>query len=100
MQSFSGKLVMACVLSALPGQRAGAAGGVAEAELYWPQWRGPSGTGVAPAAQPPIQWSETNNVRWKTAIPGKGHSTPILWGQHLFLTTAIPYGEPLRPRVP
>jgi outer membrane protein assembly factor BamB len=66
----------------------------------WPQWRGPLGTGVAPTAQPPIQWSETENIRWKIALPGKGHSTPIVLGDRLFLTTAIPYGEPVKPRLP
>src|SRR5207302_10078749 len=71
-----------------------------EADLYWPQWRGPLGTGVAPGAQPPITWSETNNIRWKTALPGKGHSTPVVWGQRIFLTTAIPYGEALKARLP
>jgi outer membrane protein assembly factor BamB len=96
MQLFAGKLVIACLLLAA----ANGEGGVAEAELYWPQWRGPFGTGVAPSAQPPIEWGETKNVRWKIALPGKGHSTPIIWGQHVFLTTAIPYGEALKPRVP
>jgi len=53
---------------------------------------------VAPNAQPPVEWSETKNIRWKTALPGKGHSTPIVWGDHIFLTTAIPYGEAVKPR--
>ncbi len=64
----------------------------------WPQWRGPLGTGEAPKAQPPVEWSETKNVRWKTALPGKGHSSPIVWGERIYLTTAIPYGETVRPR--
>lgn len=64
----------------------------------WPQWRGPLGTGFAPSADPPVEWSETKNVRWKLALPGKGHSTPIVWRDRLFLTTAIPYGEALPPR--
>jgi outer membrane protein assembly factor BamB len=55
---------------------------------------------VAPGAQPPVEWSETKNIRWKTAVPGKGHSTPIIWGERVFLTTAIPYGEPVKPRIP
>jgi len=65
---------------------------------YWPQWRGPLGTGAAPHATPPVQWSETKNIRWKTAIPGSGHSTPVIWDDRLFLTAAVPYGEPLPPR--
>src|SRR5881397_2847788 len=64
----------------------------------WPQWRGPLGTGVAPNANPPLEWSENKHIRWKIALPGKGHSTPIIWGHHIFLTTAIPYGEPVKPR--
>src|SRR6516165_264488 len=74
--------------------------GGAEAQHNWPQWRGPLGTGVAPGAQPPIEWSETKNIRWKIAVPGKGHSTPIVWGERIFLTTAIPYGETVKPRLP
>ncbi len=56
----------------------------------WPQWRGPLGTGTAPNADPPISWSETENVRWKTPLPGLGHSSPIVWGDLVFVTTAIP----------
>ncbi|MCI0683574.1 MAG: PQQ-like beta-propeller repeat protein [Gemmataceae bacterium] len=64
----------------------------------WPQWRGPLATGVAPHAQPPVEWSETKNLRWKIALPGKGHSTPIVWGDRIFLTSAIPYGDSVKPR--
>lgn len=59
----------------------------------WPQWRGPLATGVAPKAQPPVRWSETENVRWKYAIPGYGTSTPIIWEDQVFLLTAIPTGR-------
>src|SRR5262245_6678839 len=65
----------------------------------WAQWRGPLATGVAPDADPPVRWSETENVRWKCAIPGKGHSSPIVWGERVFLTTAVAVGEPLEPIV-
>ncbi len=68
------------------------------AKHHWPQWRGPLGTGVAPDANPPVQWSETKNIRWKTALPGLGHSTPIVWGDRIFLTTAVPFGDALDPR--
>ncbi|MDH3583928.1 MAG: PQQ-like beta-propeller repeat protein [Phycisphaerae bacterium] len=64
----------------------------------WGQWRGPRATGVAPHAQPPTQWSERRNLRWKTALPGKGHGTPIIWGDRIFLTAAIPAGEAVKPR--
>ncbi len=61
----------------------------------WPAWRGPLGTGVAPHGDPPVTWSEDKNIRWKLAIPGNGHSTPIIWGHRIFLTTAIPHGDEL-----
>ncbi|MCG8603712.1 PQQ-like beta-propeller repeat protein, partial [bacterium] len=64
----------------------------------WPQWRGPLSTGVAPDANPPVEWGENKNVRWKTELPGRGHSTPIVWGDRIFVTTAIPYGEALEPK--
>jgi outer membrane protein assembly factor BamB len=67
---------------------------------YWPQWRGPLATGVAPNANPPIEWNDQKNIRWKVELPGKGHSTPIVWGDFIFLTTAIPHGEAVRPRLP
>lgn len=70
----------------------------ARAEDNWPQWRGPLGTGAAPNADPPVEWSESKNVRWKVALPGKGHSTPIVWGDRIYLTTAVPFGEALPPR--
>ena len=57
---------------------------------HWPQWRGPLATGEAPQAQPPISWSEQKNVRWKVAVPGRGKGTPIIWGDRIFLTTAVP----------
>jgi outer membrane protein assembly factor BamB len=96
MQSLVSKLVITCLLSAA----AGADGDGAGAQQNWPQWRGPLGTGVAPNARPPVEWSEAKHIRWKTALPGKGHSTPIVWGERIFLTTAIPYGKAVKPRFP
>lgn len=55
----------------------------------WPQWRGPDGMGHAPDAKNlPVEWSETENVAWKTKIPGRGHSSPVIDGNHIWLTTA------------
>lgn len=65
---------------------------------HWPAWRGPAATGVSLDADPPVEWSETQNVRWKVELPGRGHSTPILWGDRVFLTTAIPVGPTFPPR--
>lgn len=61
----------------------------------WPQWRGPASTGVAPAAKPPLEWSESKNVRWKVEIPGRGSASPIVWGDRVFLLTATPVGAEL-----
>ncbi len=55
----------------------------------WPAWRGPQANGVAPTGDPPTTWSESENIRWKVAIPGEGSSTPIIWGDRIFLLTAI-----------
>jgi outer membrane protein assembly factor BamB len=59
----------------------------------WPQWRGPLANGAAPAANPPVTWSETSNVKWKMKIPGRGDATPIVWGDQIFVQTAIPTGK-------
>jgi hypothetical protein len=58
-------------------------------ESGWPAWRGPLATGVSPDAVPPLRWDEKTNVRWKTAIPGRGVSTPLVWKDRVFLTTAV-----------
>ena len=58
-------------------------------ESGWPAWRGPLGTGASPDANPPLRWDENTNIRWKAAIPGRGVSTPIVWKDHVFLTTAV-----------
>ncbi len=60
----------------------------------WPQWRGPLANGVAPGANPPATWSEQQNVKWKLALPGFGTSTPIVWGDQVFVLTAVPVGKP------
>jgi outer membrane protein assembly factor BamB len=58
-------------------------------------WRGPLGTGVAPAADPPVEWSESRNIKWKVEIPGRGSASPVIWGDRIFLLTAIPAGVPI-----
>jgi outer membrane protein assembly factor BamB len=55
----------------------------------WPQWRGPSGMGVSDEKNLPTQWGVGKNIKWKTPIAGRGHSSPIVWGNRIFLTTAI-----------
>jgi outer membrane protein assembly factor BamB len=55
----------------------------------WPQWRGPGSLGISNEKGLPDEWSYTKNVLWKTPIPGRGHSSPIVWGSRVFLTTSI-----------
>ncbi len=57
---------------------------------YWPQWRGPLATGVAPSANPPTEWSETKNIKWKVKLPGHGSSTPVIWDNIVLIHAAIP----------
>src|SRR5262245_20504339 len=59
----------------------------------WPQWRGPNSDGLAPHGDPPVEWSETKNVRWKVEIPGSGSATPIVWGDRIFVLTAVDTGK-------
>jgi len=56
----------------------------------WSHWRGPLGNGVAPEASPPVEFGATKNVRWKVEIPGRGSSSPVIHGENVFVTTAVP----------
>jgi outer membrane protein assembly factor BamB len=59
----------------------------------WPSWRGPHGDGHSADKAPPLKWSRTENVRWKTSLPGPGNSSPIVWKDRLFLTQALDEGR-------
>ena len=61
----------------------------------WPQWRGPEGPGHAPTTGLPLHWSETNNVTWKTPIPGRGWSSPVIESNQIWMTTA--FESPAKP---
>jgi outer membrane protein assembly factor BamB len=61
--------------------------GVCSAE--WAQWRGPHGDGISSEKNPPLKWSGTENVVWKAAIPGEGHSSVVIWKEAMFVTTAL-----------
>lgn len=63
------------------------------APARWPGWRGPDGSGVVLDGNPPLHWSETENIKWKTDLPGEGQSTPVIWGDKLILQTAEALGE-------
>lgn len=65
----------------------------ASGKAEWAQWRGPGGQGVSSEKGLPLEWSMTKNISWKTAIPGRGHSSPIVWGRKIFLTTAVEGAE-------
>jgi outer membrane protein assembly factor BamB len=65
----------------------GAAAGAQDAP--WPQWRGPGGLGVSSDTGAPTEWGPDRNVAWKTAIPGRGHSSPVVAANRVFLTTSI-----------
>lgn len=64
-------------------------------EAYWPDWRGPTADGRSDAVGLPLTWSETENIVWKTPIHGLGHSTPVVWGDRIWLTTAVEDGSAL-----
>jgi outer membrane protein assembly factor BamB len=59
----------------------------------WPAWRGPEGTGYCREKNLPVTWSATENVRWKVPLPGPGNSTPVIWGDRIFLTQATEKGK-------
>ncbi len=59
----------------------------------WAQWRGPNWNGIA-IGDAPLKWSDTENVKWKAAIPGRGHSSPVIWGDRIFVTTSVPTSAP------
>ena len=63
-----------------------------EALRSWPHWRGPHATGVSSTANPPLEWSETKNIKWKVEIAGRGNASPVVWGDRLFVLTAVPVG--------
>jgi outer membrane protein assembly factor BamB len=59
----------------------------------WPAWRGPDGNGHCKEKNLPVNWSDTENVRWKVALPSGGMSTPVIWGDRIFLTQATNGGQ-------
>lgn len=83
------KVLLTITCSVLVPLLAWAADNPADSESYWLQWRGPSGNGVSYTANPPVEWSEQKNLRWKVDIPGKGHASPVVWGDRIFVLAAI-----------
>jgi outer membrane protein assembly factor BamB len=87
-------LTVACCVAAT---WLGAADTPSEPSRFWPQWRGPDATGVAPHGDPPVEWSESKNLRWKLPIPGAGSSSPIVWGDRVFVSTSVDTKKPGAP---
>src|SRR5437899_8242023 len=72
--------------------------GALSPQSNWPQFRGPGARGVATSTNLPDHWSATENVAWQVGIPGSGWSSPIVWGDRVFLTTAISSGDSEPPK--
>lgn len=71
---------------------------VCSASSNWPSWRGPLHNGSAPEANPPIEWSDSKNVKWKVALPGHGSATPVVWGDRIFILAAVGSGKSPEPK--
>jgi outer membrane protein assembly factor BamB len=63
----------------------------------WHQWRGPEANGTAPKADPPVKWDQKTNIKWKAELPGRGSATPIVWGDQVFVLTAIKTDREAKP---
>ncbi len=61
----------------------------------WPMWRGPDATGAASSGNPPIKWSETENIKWKVQVPGESLSSPVIWENKIFFLTAVKTDKPV-----
>lgn len=59
------------------------------AQANWPHWRGPTGNGVAPEANPPVEWSPTKNIKWKVRLPGRSSGSPVVWEDQVFVVSAV-----------
>jgi outer membrane protein assembly factor BamB len=99
LASIGGVTVAAVVLLSPAPRAAVEAVGMIEVEgegaKYWPRWRGPSGQGIVRTGKYRDTWSPAEGVKWKVAVPGRGHSSPIVWGNHIFLTTEYDDGARL-----
>ncbi len=90
--ALSGKSIVIALAVVVGALLAGPSAHESVGDRYWPQWRGPHADGTSPTADPPIEWSESKNVRWKVEIPGRGYASPVVWGDRVFVLTAVPDG--------
>src|SRR5690349_1538398 len=72
--------------------------GAPTTDANWPQFRGPGGRGVSTNTHLPDNWSQTENIAWKAEIPGHAWSSPIVWGQRVFVATAVADADPEPPK--
>ncbi len=94
-------ILFVSIAAALPqGEQSNHATGSTGDAPYWSSWRGPLGTGSAVSGRPPTQWAEkteqgaAKNIAWKVEVPGLGISSPIVWQDRIYLTTAIETDRP------
>ncbi|MHC4991395.1 MAG: outer membrane protein assembly factor BamB family protein [Planctomycetota bacterium] len=83
-------MALATLLALGPAAWAGAVEQPGDA--HWAHWRGPHANGTA-RGDAPLSWSDTENIKWQIDVPGRGYSTPVVWGDRMFLTTAVPVEE-------
>ena len=81
-------ILIACLATARAGGES-----IPAKPQHWAQWRGPSGQGIVDDARVPLTWNENENVLWKTKLPGAGNSSPIVWGERIFLTASSEDGN-------
>jgi outer membrane protein assembly factor BamB len=86
-RSLASAAVVAAVFTAIALVPRGARSAADDGD--WPQWRGPGGLGLSSDTSFVTEWSPTSNIKWKTEIPGRGHSSPVVWGDRIYLTTSI-----------
>lgn len=84
------RLVLATISICILLSIGSAPGFGAAGDEYWPMWRGPRATGAALKGNPPVSWSETENIKWKVKVPGLSLSTPVVWGNKMIFLTSIP----------
>ena len=94
MRQFSGAFTLLIGLAAVLPAHA-----VENADANWHQWRGPNANGLASQGDPPTEWDAEKNIKWKTPILGKGSASPIVWGDKIFVLTAVDTGQ-LDPNAP
>lgn len=83
------KALTPVALAALLTVSSGASQAIPGGRDAWPQWRGPGGAGIGAGASYPDVWSSSDRIAWKAAIPGRGHSSPVVWGDRVYITTSI-----------